>query len=142
MEISNEIKSKIFAQYYGQLCLAKLPTLEVKQQLVVDGDLLSEKGQKTFKDIQLILKPLSAITDEDAKEVSIVGLPKQDYIWCATSGKDLVKIIDNKKCWSFYYKNADWFSVKQKLIDLGYDVFCPLIGNKTLKEVGLAIYEK
>lgn len=92
---------------------------------------------------KLILKEIKNITDADALEVSKAGLPKkyQNHLWCATSGKDMAKIIENKKCWSFYYKEADWFAVKQKLIDLGYDVFFPQLKNKTMIEAGLAISE-
>jgi hypothetical protein len=131
MEITKEIKDKLFVQYWGQFVL-RLPNNDDKLKVI---------DWFKFDNAHLVLKSLSKITDEDAKQVSIVGLPHQDYIWCATSGKDLVNVIDRKKCWSFYYKNADWFAIKQKLIDLGYDVFNPLIGNKTLQEVGLAIYE-
>jgi len=131
MELTKEIKSKVFAQYWGQYVLI-LPDNDDKLKVI---------DWFKFDNAYLVLKSLKNITDEDAKEVSIVGLPRQNYIWCSTSGKYLVSIIENKKCWSFFYKEADWFAVKQKLIDLGYDVFTSLLDNKTLQECGLAIYE-
>lgn len=142
MEITSEIKAKVFAQYWnGEVgyfdgTIAFPPILQKHKVKYLNLNL-----DFTFEKYKLILKPLSIITDEDAKQISIVGLPTQNYIWCATSGKDLVNAINNKRCWSFYYKNADWFAIKQKLIDLGYDVFNSLIENKTLHEAGLAIYE-
>ena len=83
MEITNEIKARIFASYFGceyQIYFEGAPTRKAK----IDGYHLATimhhpSNENTER--KLLLSPLSAITDDDAIEVAkiIIPLPFQKY---------------------------------------------------------------
>jgi len=147
MEISNDTKSRIFAQYLGQKVrvgiksLAEL-TLMIDTSECISLDTLIHTNIVGHK---LILKPISNITDEDAIEVAKILLSNKlnDYLWNPIVGKELVGIIASRRFYSFYYKNAtNWVDAYQYLQLKGYDLTHYLLNGKTLQECGLAIYEK
>lgn len=126
MKITPEIKSIIFHQYHGQY---------------VDSD----KGRCRLRDSDFIdtlnwikLKHISDITDEDAVGLAKIVFSKESHN--SESGKWYID--------TYFIKNKlenttakTYLSVCQYLISKGYDVPQYLLGNKTLKEAGLAIYE-
>lgn len=147
MEITNEIKAKVFAQYLGQMVeVYNGDSKGLPRKLIAVGGIddeeyvklrLGSAGSGQFvhacfirnNECKLILKPLSAITDEDAIEVQkIIGFMankkfKQFFEICnATSPETAIEIY-------------------QFLQSKGYDMPHYLLGGKTLEEVGLAIYE-
>lgn len=71
--ISKEIKEKIIASYYGELCLAKLNNLPAKQQLIIDADLICTEGKKHFLDIEILVKSLYNVSDEDIIELCAIN---------------------------------------------------------------------
>jgi len=102
MEITDEIKDKVFAQYLGQNILGG----------------------------RIILKPLSAITNEDAAEVVFMQ-------WEKKRGS-LVDPDWAKRMVSTLALRAD---IYQFLQSKGYDLPHFLLGGRCLRETGLAIYE-
>lgn len=138
--IPNELRAKVFAPYLGCKWKFRFDQRDFSYLDISDLKCIFDPQFKDRGEVILRLKNLANITKDDAIEVSKAGLPTSDWLWCETSGIDLIKVIEDKRCWSFYYKTCDWFSVKQKLIDLQYDVFTPLLNNQTLHEAGLAIH--
>lgn len=140
MEISNETKAKVFAQYLGQKYKTDVPIVDPHTYI---GELtpyviyraMDRVGWKwTFK---LILKPLSAITDEDAIEVAKMDgystRPRHELI---KIGRDVV--------WhevGFCYGSRNAWQIGQYLQSKGYDLHNYHLDGKTLHEAGLAIYE-
>lgn len=147
MEITNEVTEKVFAQYLGQPfgVLFKNGT-EMRASYFTASDLsmmyeghLENKGNL----YSLFLRPLSAITDEDAKRV--VELTYYDTVVKSMSvraGIIFVTIIQNgyKLNQNIQGSNLS-FSAAQYLQSKGYDLPHYLLGGKTLKEAGLAVYE-
>ena len=82
------VKSRFFAQYWGQdVCQTK------GGRYKVDEDCFPLWGKSYLE-----LKPLSKITDEDAKEIQrITGanhLPKQPLIYACLQKSDAIPVID------------------------------------------------
>lgn len=164
MEITNEIKAKVFAQYFGHSCITMtrqtqgegLPSKYLKGILKeIDLDMqdsfigLLLENEKDFSiheyynshQIKLILRSLSSMTDDDAIEVaSIAGISKsynsQKYI--LESGLELVANYMRKQS---NVHGIYWIRLSQYLTYRGYDLPQYLLGNKTLHEAGLAVYE-
>lgn len=153
MEITNEIKAKVFAQYWGQKCLHKdtIPNLKVCDPYDSIAYALSRmdnehnhfESYKSLDDWKLILKPLSSITDEDATELACIHKWKE--LWEEDGFMDEEAI--NR---SLIEKGNDMVTTElfklpfkgyQFLQSKGYDLPQYLLGGKTLKEAGLAIYE-
>lgn len=140
MEITNEIKAKVFAQYLGQKVNAEGSRLELISvcfnHIVCYNPPIGEvEGDEVEFDfsIYLMLKPLSAITDEDAIEVAKITQENESY-HNAGVGKMVVK-----GKWKFNMEK--YFFIHQFLQSKGYDLPNYLLGGKTLHEAGLAIYE-
>lgn len=136
MKITNEIKAKVFAQYWGK-----------SFQNGMGG-----KSALSFQDLQdissgnieakLILKPLSTITDEDALDVSTIAggashLSKESQIHQAKELLTDVFLFTKQT----NIVGVSWFGISQFLQSEGYDLPNYLLGGKTLQEAGLAIYE-
>jgi hypothetical protein len=157
MEITNEIKAKVFAQYLGQYSYKDYSAqgLGIRREKLVGveengiiwiWDALSHRAENR-PDAKLILKPLSSITDEDAIEVAKL---QQEY-----EQKEEIRVafsIDEKnngcldclieyKGYSHDYWQPVYSPTFQYLQSKGYDLPNYLLGGKTLKEAGLAIYE-
>lgn len=90
MEISNETKAKIFAQYFGAKCEHLVFTIERvwedRGEFNMDCDLieLCMDDTEAYK-TTLLLKPLSSITDEDAIEVAKIIKCK----WCGSNVSEI-----------------------------------------------------
>lgn len=157
MELTTEIKAKVIAQYIGQMCQTMTraaggeegkPFRYLKGQLkeidmgMVDsfmGVLLENEPIKenhenyNTNQCKLILKPLSAITDEDALEIQ--------RIYDGAGYPDLT--VDKiKKGRKFANDPMLCYEAYQYLISKGYDIKHRLLGHLTLQQVGLAIYEE
>jgi hypothetical protein len=130
MEISNEIKAKVFAQYLGQKVITDVEMTERLEGVELDC-IRTDIGIYHFSvhnDEVLVLRPLSAITDEDAiKCAKIYHGNSCDY--SARSFKAVIEMLAEKSI------------VYQYLQSQGYDLPNYLLGGKTLQEAGLAIYE-
>lgn len=184
MEITNEIKvlnqfigfkvqfighgSVIRNKEYGYLVESPFSGTEFG---IINEEFLPNNQVKCYsfyKDIRVILKPISSITDEDAIEVAeIINQskyhvmedpyfdPTRKCISVATSDKDgdnyggVVRIFPNGII-EWDYHNSDEYDYTEMLIfhayqflqSKGYDLPQYLLGDKTLKEAGLAIYEE
>lgn len=124
---ANEIKAKVFAPYLGVAWVQyHQPGMEGARAGILTGHDLNriEHGQEPFA--KICLKPLSAITDEDATKVARIGCTHGEWI------KDIIK------------KGRDW-SLRGEMIDclrsLGYDTRNYYLDGKTLHEAGLAVYK-
>lgn len=149
MEITNEIKAKMFAQYLGcrirpnpkytipeyyKQYLDKTGTYECKGSLITTG---------ANRDL-LVLKPLTSITDEDAKEVACID--KWDKIWEEDGYMDK-EAMEASLIQKGYEMVTDYlfqlpYKGYQFLQSKGYDIPQYLLGGKTLKEAGIAIYKE
>jgi len=135
MEITSEINGKVFAAYIGQdLRITRKSGENVRVKLTSSILDLLEVG----KDL-LFLKPLSAISDEDAIGVYSLINPKSLYF------EDYEKISMVKDEW---VKNkmvlntaVDNLFAFQHLQSKGYDLPNHHLGGKTLFESRLCIYE-
>lgn len=157
MELTTEIKAKVIAQYVGQMCQTITraaggeegkPFRYLKGQLkeidmgMVDsfmGVLLEnepiQENHENYNTNQckLILKPLSAITDEDALEIQRIY---DGEFHQAVAGD---KVKRGKK---FANDNFLCYEAYQYLVSKGYDIKHRLLGHLTLQQAGLAIYEE
>lgn len=82
MEISNELRARIFAAYWGSKVKIDYPSSNFPQYTVVDKLFHSKLQNKTeslathYKWNKLILTPLCDITDDDAIEVAKILIPQ------------------------------------------------------------------
>jgi hypothetical protein len=132
MEITNEIKAKVFAQYVG----VSFVDHNNKKMYLNYAKLLDFIRGST--DIKLILRPLGSITDEDAiviaKALGVVGLETPEH------GRITVgRLMNNASIPGI--SSWEWIAVYQACVKMGYDFMHFMLGGKTLKEAGLAIYE-
>lgn len=132
MEITAEIKAKVFAQYLGQKYTDE--TAEEPEITTVNGETITcfELYPKAMDTAKLILKPLSAISDEDAIEVcNMLETVNPQFFLDSLNGKGGV-----------YRKHTvDSILTYQFLQSKGYDLPHYLLDGKTLHEAGLAVYE-
>ena len=125
MEIRNEIKIKVFAQYFGQK-LGRHGCIDNSVLDIAEFDYIQRHN--ILSEVFLILKPLSAITEEHIKEL----FKAISYGFMQT--KFIVEVLE-----ALPYKKA--IIAYQFLISKGYDLPNYLLNNKTLQESGLAIYK-
>lgn len=148
MEITNEIKAKVFAQYLGEVltCHRGSGILEgvsigAPEMFVITANENSRITEyfENNEDATLFLRPISAITDEDAIEVAklgqITGVSEDKF---ALHGRLLLGHYIQRQT---NVSGLSWFAILQYLQSKGYDLPHYLLGGKTLKEAGLAIYE-
>ena len=157
MEITDDIKYKVLLQYFGCKVIHK------NMGIVCDWTTITENTYKRFKDesFKLVLKPISAITDEDAMEVSKICYKENfrkikryhDHIELEIDDLNDLRIYFNaeiKTAWRETVSCKDIESDEQLLtyincIDYlrskGYDTPQYLLGGKTLFDCELAIYE-
>ena len=127
MEITKEIKAKVFAQYLGQY-------------------VNSSKGICVLRDMDFIdsldwiqLKPLSVITDEHAKELAeLKGNENPLYIIASFRGQPEYKKGPDQRIINWFLEQTKFY---QFLQSKGYDLPNFYLGGKTLQEAGLATYE-
>lgn len=155
MDITNDIKAKVFAQYLGQ----KFHLAEKNRELQVYGittfGVVNVVGEVTYAldKVKPILKPLSAITDEDAIEMANLfgGITGSVTINRPTdlTNTDIhftVQIHQGEKdtwksfCVPKYISANTPNGFCQFLISKGYDIPNYLLQYKTLHQAGLAIY--
>lgn len=125
MEILAEIKAKIFAQYLFQNMECEVKTGEHWQQrsfldeikngqIIVTGKSFPYSRAISFNECRMLVKPLSAITDEDAIEVAKMCHSfshKDDHV-LKHEGHDLIK--------NYLYRQSnihgiDWYKIFQYL---------------------------
>lgn len=131
MNITNETKAKVFAQYLGH---------NIYWQAII-GTLNAHNlvgASSPIEDARLLLKPLSAISDEDALDVAKFLWPNNTEYQKAYDGKYYVDNLFNED-FEMYSPNS--ITIYQILQSKGYDLPNYLLGGKTLHEAGLAIYE-
>ena len=145
MEITNEIKTKVFSQYLEQNCAVVNDTYidggyvgKMLGVCTVRGLLMEHPkgsdGDEKINNCKLILKPISKITDEDAIECAKINTSIKN--WTDEDWKDEAKYIKE----AILQSKLSVLQM-QYLILKGYDLPNYLLGGKTLHESGLAIYE-
>lgn len=149
--ITNEIKAKVFAPYLGQKfkwAEDDETTFELAainySGLIFDIEAADDNGEGCFSidECKLILKPISAISDEHAIQIF-------DMFFKEHHGhkSNEFKLNISKSWLHFYLLNKDGFKPKnyitgyQFLQNQGYDLPHFLLDNKTLQQSGLAIYQ-
>lgn len=140
MEYSNEIKAKVFAQYWGNKIKIIHSTDESRTwSSVGDTTTLHAEALQGIEDgiikAQILIKPLSEITDQDAIEVSKLFLLNVDEAGMIEAGKDAANEFLSGG-WSAHLV----ITFYQLLQSCGYDLPNYLLGGKTLHQAGLAIY--
>jgi hypothetical protein len=151
MEITNDIKAKVFAQYSEENIeyTKEIGRKYYFTKIDFEKGYLSENNGCTFdiSEVKLILKPLSAMLREDAIEVAKLQQEKFG------EGLKISLHIDDKNygcldClieWDGHrhdYWQPVYSPTLQYLQSKGYDLPQYLLGGKTLHEAGLAIYEE
>lgn len=162
MKTTSEIISRVFAQYIGANVkvenkdylsggyTGKILGVCTVQGLLVEHPQGSD-GHEPVKCCKLILKPLSAITDEDAIEVTKIEISREDFEYESWENPQGLKVI---KSFPKGERGSSWYKILciggttdlklescQYLISKGYDMTQYLLGGKTLEKSGLAIYE-
>jgi hypothetical protein len=131
MEIDNEIKDKVFALYLGQ----RIRFINSRNN---DWSVLMPSHLYLDNEFKIILKPLSAITDEDAVEVAQIIMGGFEAL---KNGKAFIKQIDKRESMVLNFHPLSTLQAFQFLQSKGYDLPNYLLGGKTLHECNLAIYE-
>lgn len=147
MEITNKIKSIVFAPYIGQLTYYDYTInrgIKRSQLRSVSNDgsiMVWDEQYKCLEnnpECKLILKPLSDLTNEDATKVSYLIGYDREYDDKIQLGKKFIDdVFINNGCYLF----TSILIVTQYLQSKGYDLPNYLLGGKTLGESGLSIYE-
>lgn len=128
MEITDEIKAKVFFQYIGQMTIWEY---NGRMWHIRIGLLNIHNVKDHIDDKKIVLKPLSAITDEESLEVANIVQPTGGLT--AEDGKAIVSNLAK-------FELSVCCMIVQYLQLKGYDLPQYLLGGKTLEEVGLAIY--
>lgn len=118
MENTLENKAKFFAQYWGFNETMVIDTFMGRTNILsVDYVLKEHSLHSIFKDYQLLLKPLSSITDEDAIEVAKIF--NQHKIKAHYSDDDLKAYLINKGK-QFAFRCEHYVIIYQYLQSKGY----------------------
>lgn len=124
---NKEIFNGLYAGQYVQRNHNWLPHTTVTS--IINDKALLFRGYKvntayTSKDWYLELTHLSQISDEDADELSMVGLPDRlyDYLWGAPTGKAIAKSIECGRQNNIYYPNFRMADAFDFLRSKGYYV--------------------
>jgi len=158
LQMTNEIKAKVFAQYLGQRCATAEERFNSPGLTLIGiSDLGCQVRDAAIKltyyvtesDLKIVLRPLSAITDEDKVQVAkIEGYYYPNVKAFSTEELKLTFSFDSVLDFCIEWKGNrnDYFqtlssSAYQYLQSKGYDLPNYLLGGKTLKESNLAIYE-
>lgn len=134
MEVTNEIKAKVFAQYFN--CMYSGDGYE----MCLTGERID--NVQCGEQAKLILKSLSEIKDEDAIEASsIIG--SASHLSTESQVKQLRDLFSSPNFWvnQTNISGYKWFNCCQFLQSKGYDLPNFLLGGKTLHECNLAIYK-
>ncbi len=142
-DISKEIKAKVFAQYLGQkVRVINYAPVYSLISVGLDGDAGIRSHDNIgapcrIKVLELILKPLSLITDEHA--IECLKIRKMDNIFSPIGGIENAKEAILEIHWPSTFLQAAMTT--QYLQSKGYDIMNYHLNGQTLKEAGLAIYE-
>lgn len=166
MEITNEVKAKVMAQYLGHWCQTKtrqtqgagLPSKYLKGVLKeIDlgmsnsfmGILLENETDinnhinYNTDQCKLILKPLSQMSNEHNIEIGKLAhygdVQPSNKEWLLLGKRAITELFINN-VHAGYSMRTNFF-IHQYLIAKGYDLPNYLLNRKTLHEAGLAIYE-
>ena len=137
MDIPNEIKTKILAKYLGQPFKMILNGGEFKVSPATLGNI-----QLLNPEDKLILKPLSSLTDGDAKWIGSILTHRDSKKNDVEEGRLFVDNILNNDRLSFNYLTPNIISAIQYLEEYGYDLPQYFLEGRTLHEAGLAIYKE
>ena len=165
--ISNETKAKVIAQYIGQGFVDKYEAYPkykyvligvCKSEYQVDSEnvwlALSNGNEFTVEGIRFTsIRPLSAITDEEAIEVAKIFGFENPFIYkriydsriYISNGKNKLSIWNDGEILFDEqpggYGTPLYLLAYQYLQSIGIDLPQFLLGGKTLKEAGLALYQ-
>ena len=142
MDIPNEIKTKILAKYSGQK--AKLTRIDSKDDIYIGEhpELRNRHNNSSIKSYKLILKPLSSLTDADAKWIGSILTHRDSKKNDVEEGRLFVDNILNNDRLSFNYLTPNIIWAIQYLEEYGYDLPQYFLEGRTLHEAGLAIYKE
>src|ERR1700741_2755888 len=141
IKITRKIKAKLFAEYLGQKCKHKVKmlhdgSLEDRGLCYIDTTIIDLCDDKSGDySTQIILKPISDISDEHALKVSeLFGgashLSKESQI------SQVKQVLSSPNFWINVTNitGASWLKVFQYLQFEGYDLPHYLLDGKTLQE--------
>lgn len=135
MEITNEIKAKVFSQYLPYFIDSpmRLAFLSIIERL------LTLEQQSNHR---IILLPITSMSNEDALVVANIfgGASHLSEEGRAHQAKELFITYDFRNKVTTI-SAASWLKAFQYLLSKGYDLPQLLLGGKTLQEAGIAIYE-
>lgn len=135
--MKNETLARVYGMYIGAKITLKSAS-DPNKQLFLNGQRLAHLQEfNQWEQCKLILRPLSALTDEDAVEVGklyeyagiTTGWQKKHFLLV---GKDF---IEDTSINSLPLRISDFLRTR------GYDLPCYLLDGKTLRESNLATYE-
>ena len=151
--ISNETRAKVIAQYIGQGFVDKYEAYPkykyvligvCKSEYQIDSEnvwlALSNGNEFTVEGIQFTsIRPLSAITDEHKIIIGdMLGWKEQPVFVRRVKAQSFIESIVDEV---YTYYPTKIIPIYQKLIEWGYDMPNELLGGKTLREAGLALYQ-
>ncbi len=135
MEITPEVKLKMFSLYLGESVIICEPNIEPVPHWLegIDFDLkqvIAERVNYNPDWIKMILKPLTEISDPEAFEVATIQHGSPDLWKCIK-----IDICNRENLYALTTRSYQFLQSK------GYDLPHYLLGDKTLEESGLAIYK-
>ncbi len=137
MEISNEVKAKVFASYWGQKVYGDLQDdNEQANYGIVDMD-FDNFEFCVAENMRLVLRSLANITDEDAIEVAKLAGYMQNRTRLASIGKSVALNLAGKLGHEWRYVNT--WAIYQYLQSKGYSLPSWYLGGKTPIEAGIAV---
>ncbi len=138
MEITKEIKAKVLASYLGQQVINSAGTKFTMHGVRLSGTVYVGEGMEYCTIYKLILKPLTKLSDEDAKEIAmLIGGNHLHIITCFRGQPEFEKKPDERMIKAFISQSAVYEFLQYK----GYDLPQRLLQGKTLEQAGIAIYE-
>jgi hypothetical protein len=151
MEITDEIKRKVFSQYWEQ----EVAITGIKSDEFGNEDENGSYPLDTVNNIQLavcdklLLKPISELSNEDAIEVAVLAgmvRPMNRFEFVISRHINYAKHILSDYFEEYRPVEDEitgnvWLLIFQYLQSKGYDIPQYLLGGKTLKECNLAVYE-
>lgn len=141
MEITEDIKARVFGQYFGATVFGDPQDSEELRMAEFQLDYDNFEFCVT-EQVMLVLRSLSTLTDEEAIELAKVGNPNYSFLHLASVGRELAQTIEKNKTWNFYYKETDWNSCYGFLQSKFFDIPNFYVGGRTLSASGLAVLKK
>ena len=132
MEISNEVKAKVFAMYLGQYLTLYKPNEVTPLQLTPER--LQHFWEFGHPKVKLILRTVDQLTDEEKIEISNVFNPTVSEQYKINNAELILKAFER-----FANDSQETVLLYQYLLSIGIDLPSIHLGGKTLIESGLAI---